>query len=30
MISAKLNIYYTWQNTKPPYNNNKFKISAQT
>ena len=30
MILAKLNMYYTWKNTKPPYNNNKFKISAQT
>ena len=25
---ANLSIYYTWKNTKPEYNNNKFKISA--
>ena len=25
-----LSIYYTWKNIKSAYNNNKFKISAQT
>ena len=25
-----LNIYYTWKNIKPEYNNNKFKIHAPT
>ena len=25
-----LRIYYTWNNIKSPYNNNKFKISAPT
>ena len=28
MALANLNIYYTWKNVKPIYNNNKFKISA--
>ena len=27
---ANLSIYYTWNNIKSPYNNNKFKISAPT
>ena len=27
---ANLNIYYTWKNIIPEYNNNKFKISAPT
>ena len=27
---ANLSIYYTWKNIKSEYNNNKFKISAQT
>ena len=27
---SKLSIYYTWENRKNPYNNNKFKISAPT
>ena len=27
---SNLSIYYTWINTKSPYNNNKFKISAPT
>ena len=27
---ADLNIYYTWENMKSAYNNNKFKISAPT
>ena len=30
MALAKLSIYYTWKNIKSEYNNNKFKISAQT
>ena len=30
MALANLNIYYTWKNIKSEYNNNKFKISAQT
>ena len=30
MASANLSIYYTWKNTKPEYNKNKFKISAPT
>ena len=25
---SNLSIYYTWENIKSPYNNNKFKISA--
>ena len=28
MALANLSIYYTWQNIKPEYKNNKFKISA--
>ena len=27
---SNLSIYYTWNNIKSSYNNNKFKISAQT
>ena len=27
---SNLSIYYTWKNIKGSYNNNKFKISAQT
>ena len=27
---ANLSIYYTWQNIKSKYNNNKFKIFAST
>ena len=27
---SNLTIYYTWKNIKSSYNNNKFKISAQT
>ena len=27
---SKLSIYYTWNNIKSSYNNNKFKISAPT
>ena len=27
---VNLSIYYTWKNIKSAYNNNKFKISAQT
>ena len=27
---SNLSIYYTWKNIKSTYNNNKFKISAQT
>ena len=27
---SNLSIYYTWKNTKSPYNNNKYKISAPT
>ena len=27
---SNLNIYYTWENIKSSYNNNKFKISAPT
>ena len=27
---ANLSIYYTWKNIKSSYNNNRFKISAQT
>ena len=30
MALANLSIYYTWENTKSEYNNNKFKISAPT
>ena len=30
MALANLDIYYTWKNIKSEYNNNKFKISAQT
>ena len=30
MASANLSIYYTWKNSKPEYNNNKFKINAPT
>ena len=30
MALANLNIYYTWKNIKPVYNNNKFKIHAPT
>ena len=30
MALASLCIYYTWKNIKSVYNNNKFKISAQT
>ena len=30
MALANLSIYYTWKNLKSAYNNNKFKISAQT
>ena len=30
MALANLSIYYTWKNLKSGYNNNKFKISAQT
>ena len=27
---SNLSIYYTWNNIKSSYNNNKFKISAST
>ena len=27
---SNINIYYTWNNVKSSYNNNKFKISAPT
>ena len=27
---SNLSIYYTWQNIKKSYNNNKFEISAPT
>ena len=27
---SNLSIYYTWENIKKSYNNNKFKISAPT
>ena len=27
---ANLSIYYTWENIKSEYNNNKFKISGPT
>ena len=30
MVLANLSIYYTWKNIKSAYDNNKFKISAQT
>ena len=30
MVLAKLSIYYTWENIKSEYNNNKCKISAPT
>ena len=30
MALVNLSIYYTWKNVKSTYNNNKFKISAQT
>ena len=30
MALANLRICYTWKNLKSAYNNNKFKISAQT
>ena len=30
MALANLSIYFTWKNIKSEYNNNKFKISAQT
>ena len=30
MALANLSIYYTWQNIKSEYSNNKFKISAPT
>ena len=30
MVLANLSIYYTWENIKPEYNNNKFEISAPT
>ena len=30
MALASLSIYYTWNNVKSTYNNNKFKISAPT
>ena len=30
MAFANLSIYYTWENIKSEYNNNKFKISAPT
>ena len=30
MSLANLSIYYTWENIKSEYNNNKFKISART
>ena len=30
MALANLSIYYTWKKIKSEYNNNKFKISAQT
>ena len=29
-VLSNLSIYYTWKNLKSSYNNNKFKISAQT
>ena len=30
MALANLSVYYTWENIKSKYNNNKFKISAPT
>ena len=27
---ANLNIYYAWENIKPEYSNNKFKVDAPT
>ena len=30
MALANLNIYYTWQNIKSAYSNNKFKVSVPT
>ena len=30
MVLANLSIYYTWENIKSEYINNKFKISAPT
>ena len=30
MALGSLSIYYTWENVKSTYNNNKFKISAPT
>ena len=30
MVLANLSIYYTWENIKSEYNNNKFEISAPT
>ena len=30
MALANLSIYYTWNNIKSIYNNNKFKTSAPT
>ena len=30
LASANLSIYYTWNNIKSAYNNNKFKISLPT
>ena len=29
MTLANLSIYYTWENIKSEYSNNKFKISAR-
>ena len=29
-LVANLSIYYTWENIKSKYNNNKFKISSPT
>ena len=29
-VLSNLSIYYTWENIKSIYNNNKFKISAPT
>ena len=30
IVLSNLSIYYTWNNIKSSYNNNKFKISAPT
>ena len=30
IVLANLSIYYTWQNVKSEYKNNKFKITAPT